>query len=686
MTRTTAVADSDNPLLSRDALPPFDAIRAEHVRPALEQTLGSLREQLAQAEQAQTADFSWALELERIQEQLERVWSPVSHLNGVTSNPDLRAAYNEGLPLITEFGSELGQNEALYRHYRAVAATVPDRKSAEGMLIHNALRDFKLAGVALPADQKQRFREIMQALAARQASFEQNLMDATDAFSHHETDRANLAGLPESVLERAGKAARDKGMDGWLLALDPPTFQSVVTHADSERLREIFYSAWITRASDQGPHAGDWDNGPLMEEILALRHEAAQLLGFLNYAELSLATKMAASPDEVISFLRDLAHRSRSAAGDELAMLEQHAQRPLKPWDVPYYAERLRQDRFALAEEELRPYFPLPRVLEGLFEVSSRLFGLQIRRAEFAHVWHPDVTYYEISDREGSAVGSFFVDLFARPNKRGGAWMDVCANRIGLKGHHQLPIAHLVCNFAPPVGDRPSLLTHSDTVTLFHEFGHTLHHLLTEVDYPSLAGINGVPWDAVELPSQFLENYAWLPDVLKRICRHYETGAPLPEDKIATLTASRSFLAGLAMARQLEFALFDFRLHHEFDPAAGARVYDILNEVRQEVAVIRQPEYNRFANTFAHIFGGGYAAGYYSYKWAEVLAADAFSAFEEQGIFDARTAQQFRKSILAVGGSRDAMDAFIGFRGRPPRPDALLRHAGLTDGDRAVPA
>ncbi len=673
-----ATAKSDNPLLSGATLPSFDAIRAEHVRPALEQTLAELRARIAEAEQVAEADFSWALDLERIQESLDRVWSPVSHLNAVLSNPEMRAAYNECLPQITEFSTELGQNETLYRHYLTVAGTVPDRKSAEGMLIHNALRDFKLAGVALPPAEKQRFSEIMQTLAARQAAFEQNLMDATDAFSHHETDRDALAGLPEALLERAAEAAAAKDLPGWLLALDPPTFQSVITHASDARLRELFYHAWVTRASDQGPHAGQWDNGPLMAEILAQRHEAARLLGFENYAELSLATKMAASPAEVIEFLRDLAQRSRPAARDELRMLEELAGRELNPWDVPYYAERLRQDRFALAEEELRPYFPLPRVLNGLFNVTSQLFGLAIRKAEVEGTWHPDVEYFEIHDRSGNPVGSFYVDLFARPNKRGGAWMDVCSNRIGLKGLRQLPIAHLVCNFAPPSGDRPSLLTHNDTVTLFHEFGHTLHHLLTEVDYPSLAGINGVPWDAVELPSQFLENFAWLPEVLQGICQHYETGEVLAADKIRTLTEARSFLAGLAMVRQLEFALFDFRLHHEFAPDSGARVYEILGEVRSEVAVIPQPQFNRFANTFAHIFGGGYAAGYYSYKWAEVLAADAFGAFEETGIFDADVAQRFRSSILAVGGTRDAMDAFIGFRGRPPTPDALLRQAGLT--------
>jgi oligopeptidase A len=677
MTASAADANPDNPLLAGGHLPRFDAIRAEHVRPAVEQTLSAQRAALARVEQVENPTFAWALELERIQEAVDRVWGPVSHLNSVKSNPEFRAAFNDCLGLITEFGTDMSQNEALYKHFVELDRRLIDAGPQERRLIEHALRDFRLAGVALAPEGKARFREIMLTLAARQATFEQNLMDATDAFAHHESDRDALAGLPDTVLERAAEAAREKDLDGWLLALDPPTYQSIMTHAKSESLRAIFYEAWNTRASDRGPHAGRWDNGPLIEEILALRHEAARLLGFADFAELSLATKMAGSPAEVIDFLRDLGEKSRIAAKSELAALSAYAGRTLKAWDIAFYSERLRQERFQLAEEELRPYFPLPRVLEGLFAVAARLFDVRIVPGEAQEIWHPSVALYEVRDAGGRQIGSFFTDLFARANKRGGAWMDVCANRARIEGLEQQPIAHLVCNFTPPVGDAPSLLTHNDVVTLFHEFGHTLHHLLTEVDYPSLAGINGVAWDAVELPSQFLENYAWLPEVLKEISGQYRTGEPLPGEKIETLNRARTFLAGLAMVRQLEFALFDFRLHHEYDAAAAGRVTELLDEVRREVAVIVPPDYNRFANSFAHIFGGGYAAGYYSYKWAEVLAADAFDAFVQAGVFSAEIAQRFRRSILAVGGSRDALDAFVEFRGRSPLPEALLRQSGL---------
>jgi oligopeptidase A len=485
------------------------------------------------------------------------------------------------------------------------------------------------------------------------------------------------------VLERARAHAAERGVEGWLLTLDPPTYQAVMSHAESRELRELYYEAWVTRASDQGPHAGRWDNGKLIEEILALRHEVANLVGFANYAELSLATKMAESPDRVIEFLRDLAHRSRPVALEELEMLTSYAGRPLEPWDVGYYSERLKQERFALAEEELRPYFPLPRVLEGLFRVAQTLFGLTIAEAPAASVWHPSVRYFELRAASGAQVGGFFADFFARPNKRGGAWMDVCQSRAKLNGRRQNPVAYLVCNFNPPVGAAPSLLTHNDVVTLFHEFGHALHHLLTEVDYPSLAGIHGVAWDAVELPSQFMENFTWLPEVLGTMARHYQTNEPLPAAKIATMRSSRNFLAALGMLRQIEFSLFDFRLHREYTPQRGGRVLELLAEVRDEVAVVKPPDYNRFPSTFGHVFGGGYAAGYYSYKWAEVLAADAFAAFEEAGVFDHATAARFRDCILAIGGSRKALDAFVSFRGRPPELDALLKQAGIAASAKA---
>ncbi|HEX7079787.1 MAG TPA: M3 family metallopeptidase [Gammaproteobacteria bacterium] len=666
-----------NPLLTADGLPRFDRIRPEHVEPAVRATLAEQRDAVRRAEAAERPDVEWLAELERIHERVQRVWGPVSHLNAVVSTPALRDAYNACLPLVTEFNTEIGQNEALYRRFLELEKALPQELAVERELVAQTLRDFRLGGVALPADEKQRFREIMQRLAACQAKFEQNLMDATDAFEHHETRRDALAGVPDVVLDRARAAAAEKGLEGWLLSLDPPTYLAVMSHAESAALRERYYEAWVTRASDRGPSAGRWDNGPLMAEILALRHEEARLLGFRSYAELSLATKMAKSPDEVVEFLRDLAARSKPYAERDLEELSKHAGRALEPWDVAYFSEQLKQQRFRLSEEELRAYFPLPKVLGGLFELAETLFGIVIAPAPAAGLWHASAASYEIRDRGGRRVGALLTDLFARPNKRGGAWMDTALDRVRLRGRAQDPVAYLVCNFNPPVGGSPSLLTHGDVVTLFHEFGHALHHLLTEVDYPSLAGINGVAWDAVELPSQFFENYAWQPDVLKRISAHRETGAPLPDDKIATLTASRSFMAGLAMVRQLEFALFDFELHRGESPPDLERIYALLADVRREVAVVRAPEYNRFPSTFSHVFGGGYAAGYYSYKWAEVLAADAFAAFREEGVLNRATAERFRREILRVGGSRPALDAFVAFRGRPPELGPLLAQSGM---------
>jgi len=666
-----------NPLLSTDGLPSFSAILPEHIEPAVRHVLSAQRAALTRAQNVEMPGVDLLKELERIHENVHRVWSPVSHLNSVVSTPALRDAFNQCLPLITEFETEVSQNDKLYRHFVTLEKNIGTSHGTEARIVALGLRDFRLAGVGLSGSAKERFGELMLMLAARQASFEQNLMDATDAFTYHERDRGALSGLPEVVLQRARQTARDKELDGWLFTLDPPTYQVVLGHADSEQLRAHYYRAWVTRASEHGAEPERWNNGPLINEILALRHEAATLLGFDNYAELSLATKMAESTEEVIEFLRDLARRSQPVARTDLEMLADYAKRRLQPWDIAYYSEKLKQETFGLAEQDLRPYFPLPRVLNGLFEIAERLFGIQIRRSESSSPWHPTVRYFDIRRADGTPLGGLFTDLFARPNKRGGAWMDTCVNRARLDSVEQLPIAHLVCNFAPEVGETPSLLTHSDVVTLFHEFGHSLHHLLTEVDYPSLAGINGVAWDAVELPSQFLENYAWLPEVLGSIAGHYLSGEPLPEDKISTMNRSRSFLGGLAMVRQLEFALFDFLLHRASEPASGDDVLDLLARVREEVAVIEQPAYNRFANSFAHIFGGGYAAGYYSYKWAEVLAADAFAAFEEPGPFDRHTAACFRQSILAIGGSRDALSAFVDFRGRPPKLEPLLKQAGI---------
>jgi oligopeptidase A len=667
----------NNPLLDAAPLPDFPAIEAQHVEPAVRHVLAQQRRQLERAVATPDPTCSWLTDIERIHANVHDVWGPIVHLNSVRSTPALRDAFNRCLPLITEFETEFAQDAGLYRQFATLSEKGAEAAPEIGQLIAHNLRDFRLAGVALAPPARARFRELMLALAERQARFEQNLMDATDEFVHHETDPAAVAGLPEVLLARAAADARNHGLDGWRLTLDSPTYQAVLTHAESTELRALFYRAWVTRASEQGPYPERWDNGPLIEEILGLRHEAARLLGFANFAEMSLATKMAETPDEVVTFLEDLARRTKANAEQEFERLQAFAGRNLAAWDIAYYSERLKNADLGLAEEALRPYLPLPRVLAGLFELATRLFGISVIPSEGAQLWHPDAQRYSILDPGGTVIGTLLTDLFARPQKRGGAWMDGCTNRARLVGLSRDPAAYLVCNFAPPVGTDPALLTHTDVVTLFHEFGHSLHHLLTEVDYPSIAGINGVPWDAVELPSQFMENYAWEPHVLAAISSHFQTGAPLPADQIATLNSSRTFLAGLAMMRQLEFALFDFRIHSGAEAQSAVDVARILGQVRDEIAVVKHPGYNRFQCSFAHIFGGGYAAGYYSYKWAEVLAADAFAAFSEGGIYDASTAARFRESILAVGGSRPALQAFVDFRGRPPSIEPLLRQSGI---------
>jgi oligopeptidase A len=609
---------------------------------------------------------------------LARVWNSVQHLNSVLNSEDFRSAYNACRVALADYHAEVGQNQALHD----ACTRIRDRESAtldgaQRKLLDNLVRDFRLAGVALSPDKKLRFRELMQQLAKAQSNFEEHVLDATQAWSLKVKDERVLAGMPAGAIARAAAAARSRGLDGWLITLDEPNYVAVMSHAESVPLRREFYEAWTTRASDQGPSAGRFDNSVLMEQILALRHETAELLGFSSYAELSLATKMAAEPGEVLDFLRDLAARYRPAAIRDFEELERFAGRRLDAWDVSFYAERLRKERHSVSQEALRPYFPLPRVVEGMFQVAERLYGLTFEPRAGVSTWHPQVRYYAIADRNGREIAGFYLDPCAREGKRGGAWMDDCISRKGFGGASIIPVAQLVCNFTPPAGDAPPLLTHSEVVTLFHEFGHGLHFMLTKVDYPSIGGISGVPWDAVELPSQFMENFAWRPEVLPLISAHIDTGEPLPVALLERLLGSRSFHAGLTAVRQLEFALFDFRLHAEYQPGRGGRVSDVLAEVRREVAVIRFPEFNRFAHGFTHIFSGSYAAGYYSYKWAEVLAADAFAAFEDTGVFDAAVALRFLDSILSRGGSRDVMEAFIEFRGRRPEVAPLLRQDGI---------
>ena len=676
----------DNPLLAREALPPFPRIRPEHVEPAVRQALSGARARMSEIAAQGDPTFARVVEpLEALQHGIARTWSPVSHLNAVLNSEPLRAAYNSCLPLLSAYQTDLAQSEPLYRAYRAIE----EREGAsldpvQRRVLEHALRDFRLAGVGLGAAEKQRFKAVMLELTGLQAKFEENVLDATNAWSYRVTDETLLRGLNEMLIDQGRRRAHDQRVEGWILTLDQPTYVAVIADAESDVLRRAFYEAWTTRASDQGPNAGKWDNADVMEQILRKRYEAARVLGFDNYAEYALATRMAHSVAEVMQFLEELSRSGRPAAVKEFEELEAFAGRRLEAWDVGFYAERLQRERYAVSQEELRPYFPLPRVLAGLFDLAERLFDVRIRERNGAPVWHPDVRFFEIESAAGRQVGSFYLDAYARPNKRSGAWMDECIGRKRLASGSALPVAYLVCNVLSPGEGRPALLTHDDVLTLFHEFGHGLHHLLTRVDYPSIAGINGVAWDAVELPSQFMENYAWHPDVLGRISSHYRTGAPLPAQTQDRLRATRSFHAGLQMVRQLEFALFDFRLHAEYSPERGGRVREVLRDVRRQVGVVPAPEWNRFANSFGHIFAGGYAAGYYSYKWAEVLAADAFSAFEERGVFDRATAQRFLDSILSRGGSRDALEAFIEFRGRPPeiRP-LLVQHGIVAPGETA---
>lgn len=616
--------------------------------------------------------------LEELHHRISRVWSPVNHLNGVLNSDALRASYNTCLPLLSDYHTDLAQSEQLYRAYSAIAEhEAPSLAPDQRVVVEHALRDFRLTGVGLDESRKRRFKAVMLELTQLQSRFDENVLDCMNAWTYHTLDAAELTGLNEQIVEQARARAVEAGVEGWILRLDQPTYVGVITDAESQDLRRRYYEAWLTRASDRGPAAGRWDNTPVMENILRLRHEAAALLGFASYADYALATRMARSVPQVLQFLRDLAQAARPAAQAELAELEAFAGRRLNAWDISFYAEALQRTRYAVSQEELRPYFPMPHVLEGLFATAERLFDVRIRERPGVAVWHPDVRFFEINSSAGEAVGGFYLDAYARPQKRSGAWMDDCIGNKRLTTGATRPVAYLVCNFLPPSGSRPALLTHDDVVTLFHEFGHGLHHLLTRVDYPSLAGINGVAWDAVELPSQFLENYAWHPDVLQSISKHVETGMPMPLEKQSKLIATRSFHAGLQTMRQLEFALFDFRLHAEYQPDQGGRIPQVLAEVRREVAVIPVPEWNRFPHSFGHVFAGGYAAGYYSYKWAEVLAADAFEAFEEKGVFDQPTARRFLDSILARGGARDPLDAFIEFRGREPDVRALLKQHGI---------
>ncbi|MFQ5598641.1 MAG: oligopeptidase A [Nitrospiria bacterium] len=675
-----------NPLLDISGLPPFTKIKAEHVVPAIDQILAENRHNVV-ALLAANNRYTWdnlIQPLEELGERLDRAWSPVSHMNAVVNSNALREAYNACLPKLSDYATEMGQNEQLFRAYQQIAeGPVYDTLDvAQKKIIDNALRDFRLSGINLAPKAKARYKEIMQKLSALTSQFSDNLLDATHAWEKEIKNKARLGGLPESAVAMAKQIAEREGLDGWVFNLEFPSYLPVMTYANDRALRREVYTAYVTRASDEGPHGGQWDNTPNMEQILALRYETAQLLGFKNYSDYSLATKMAASADQVLSFLTELAERSLPMARNELDEVRRFAKEKfsvdeLEAWDIPYFSEKLRQHKYAITQEELKPYFSVENALKGMFSVVKKLYGLSISAVEGVEVWHTDVRFYEIRDQEGQVRGQFYLDLYARPHKRGGAWMGDCITRKRTAHGIQTPVAYLTCNFSPPVGDKPALFTHDEVLTLFHEFGHGLHHMLTQVDHLSVAGIGGVPWDAVELPSQFMENWCWQRKALDMIASHYQTGAPLPDEMFQRMLAAKNFQSGMQMVRQLEFAIFDFRLHTEYDPAKGGRIYDILEEVRKEVAVMHPPSFNRFPHSFSHIFAGGYAAGYYSYKWAEVLSADAFAQFEESGIFDRETGLRFMSTVLEQGGSREPMELFVEFRGREPSIDALLRHSGL---------
>ncbi len=681
-----------NPLLrgATTELPLFDEIRPEHVLPALEQALDEARQTVAGLTEIADPDWdSLMLPLEALDERLSRIWGPVVHLNAVCDSAELRPVYQQGVAQMAEWSAELAQNEALYAAIKKVRERddFTDLSGQRQRVIEHALRDFRLSGAGLEGIDRARFKEIKMALSDLATTFERHVLDATRAFKLTITDENDLSGLPDSVRDAARQRAGQEDVDGWLFTLDAPSYIPFMQYADARDLRQKIYTAFATRAA-----AGEWDNTPVMKDLLKLRAEAAALLGFGNYGEYSLAAKMAADVGEVTGFLRELAARSKAMATEELQEMRAFAAaelglKELQAWDIPYASEKLRLRKYAISQEELKPYFPEQHVIDGMFGLAERLYGIVIKKNENKPFWHKDVMFFDVFDQNGQIIAGFYLDPYARAHKRGGAWMDECIIRwLRPDGSLQLPVAYLVCNFDAPVGDKPALWTHNEVTTLFHEFGHGLHHMLTRVSELGVSGIRGVPWDAVELPSQFMENYCWQREAVDLFARHYQTGDMLPDALFDKMLAAKNFQSGMQMLRQIEFSLFDMLLHSEFDPAGEDSIQDMLDTVRNEVAVFVPPAFNRFQNSFSHIFAGGYAAGYYSYKWAEVLSADAYAAFEEKGALNPATAARFRNELLSIGGSRDIMDAYAAFRGRKPTVDALLRHAGLQAPDPPLSA
>ncbi|MBE8167585.1 MAG: oligopeptidase A [Shewanella sp.] len=675
-----------NPLLASTVLPQFSTIKPEHIQPAVEHAIEHCRNTIEALVNAK-APFTWETlitPLEQADDEFSQIWSPVSHMNSVVSNDAWREAHDACLPLLSDYGTFVGQHQGLFDAYLSLKNSdeFPTLSTPKKTAIEHAIRDFKLSGIGLKDDAKLRYGEIQKRSSELTSQFSNQLLDATDAWSKLITDEAELVGLPESAIAAAKAMAEEKELSGWLFTLDFPSYLPVMTYSDNQSLRAECYKAFVTRASDQGPNAGEFDNSELMNEIVALRHEVSQLLGFNNYADKSLSTKMAENPQQVTDFLNQLATRSKPQAETELKELKAFAKNEfgidqLESWDLTYYSEKLQQHKYQISQETLRPYFPEDKVLSGLFYTVNKLFGLKISEQTGVDTWHKDVRFFNILDASGEHRGSFYLDLYARSGKRGGAWMDDCRVRRQTNSGLQNPIAYLTCNFSSPIDGKPALFTHDEVITLFHEFGHGIHHMLTQIDVADVSGINGVPWDAVELPSQFLENWCWQEEALAHISGHFETGESLPKDLLDKMLAAKNFQSGMTMVRQLEFSLFDFKLHMEFDPKQGAQVQQVLDKVRSQVAVVKPASFNRFQHSFGHIFAGGYAAGYYSYKWAEVLSADAFSRFEEEGIFNAETGRSFLNNILEMGGSVEPMELFKRFRGREPQIDALLRHSGI---------
>ncbi len=676
-----------NPLLTFTDLPPFSAIKPEHVKPAVEQAIADCRHTIDKvlAENPQPSWESVIAPIEEVDDRLSRIWSPVSHMNSVVNSDELREAYESCLPLLSEYSTWVGQHKGLFEAYKTIKESAEFAKldRAQQKTISDSLRDFELSGIGLPLQEQKRYGEISKRMSELGSKFSNNVLDATMGWTKQITDVNLLAGMPESALAAAQAAAEAKGLEGYLLTLDIPSYLPVMTYCDNQALRKEVYEAYVTRASDRGPNAGKWDNSEIIAEQLKLRHEIARMLGFSTYSEKSLATKMAQTTDQVLGFLNDLASKAKPQGEREVEELRQFAEsefgvKQLELWDIVYYSEKQKQHLFEISDEELRPYFPEQKVVNGLFEVLSRLFGMQVKERQGVDVWHESVRFFDIFDAQGTLRGSFYLDLYAREHKRGGAWMDECrVRRTTDSGALQTPVAYLTCNFNRPVGDKPALFTHDEVTTLFHEFGHGIHHMLTQVEVGAVSGINGVPWDAVELPSQFLENWCWQEEALAFISGHYQTGEPLPKAMLDKMLAAKNFQSAMFILRQLEFGLFDFTLHTTYDPEVGPQVLETLAEVKKKVAVLPGLEWNRFSHSFSHIFAGGYSAGYYSYLWAEVLSADAFSRFEEEGIFNRETGQSFLNNILEMGGSEEPMELFKRFRGREPQIDALLRHAGI---------